>query len=1376
MSLLGNLTNFDHKTCEWSIFKGRLTQFIKVNAVVEDNQSAILLTHLTDESYRLLRNLAYPANVDELKYNQLIKYLDDHFKPKKCSYADKARFYGATRNLGETLGDWAARLRGLASYCDFGTALETNLADRFVLGLGPGPEREKLFEQNASELKLGQALKIAEKAESVREAKAVIAGTATIKEEPLYRASSEGRYRAGGGGVAREGSGARAPLAGRDQRAAPRCSVCGMKSHDGDRCRYKAYRCQKCGVVGHLKKVCKSTRLNNMEGVDNNLADQNCCEECQLYNLRYVSSKPIELNVTLGNIPVLMELDSGSGTCVMSQRMYLQYFSNYALKDCNIKMCLYNGHKISPLGYFSIEVKYNALNKNINIFVLKGEGPGLLGRDFMTAFNLVLTTKLNKISETNDQDVNKLLEQYPDLWRDELGSFNKFKVKLQLKENANPKFFKPRSVPFALKDKVEEELNRLVGLGVLVPVNHSQYATPIVPVLKENGKVRIAGDYSVTLNKDLIIDKYPLPRIEEVFARLGGGEHYSKIDLKNAYNQFLLCDSSQDLTTINTSKGLFKYTRLVYGLAPAPALFQKSMESLLSGIDGVSCWLDDICVTGPNKMAHLCRLRDVLSRLNEAGLRLQQDKCKFFKPSVTYLGYVINKEGLHTSPDKVKAIIDSPEPTNITEVKRFLGVVNYYRSFIPNASSIMSPLHELLRAGAEWQWGERQRSAVRRVKRELVSERTLAHFDPAARLELAVDAGPAGLGAVLSLRDRTGLERPLAFASRSLTPSERNYSQIQKEATAIIFGVKRFHQYLYGRSEPFILKTDHRPLVSIFNNNSGISVTTALRLQRYAIILSAYRYTVQYTTGASNVVADYFSRAPLPETITTTDKEFDTFCSLNFLDSVLPAVTANDIRQATENDTVLKTVIKYINKGWPRKITCKLIRPYFQCKTDLQLENGTLLRGHRVVIPSTLREKMLRELHSSHLGIIKMKSNARSRMWWPGIDGDIELRSAACDTCVALRPAPPREAPAPWPKPPGPFHRVHIDYLSIGQRVYLVVVDAYSKWLECVYMNNGTTTQELIKQLKKIFATFGLPYTLVSDNDAKINCHEFIKFCSSNNINYITSPVYHPNSNGMAESSVKICKKMLKCILRENLKPDVIHEKLLGYIFEYRNTMQCTTGETPATLMFGRKLRTRLDLILPAVKQNNSELPPHRRNFEIGDVVLARWYSARKETWEQGIVKSKIGNKMFKVYMSNFDSYCIRHTDQLIKYKGDQLIRLNMPPVDTMSANRGPVFLSPATTEPNIVVSQAPESTARIEGEGNVVQAEDEVWIDCDGDVGEHGPRAPAPPDAAAVGAQAQAPAPDPDPVAPAAVEPLAAEQPASRHQLRPRRPVDYKV
>ncbi|XP_037964899.2 uncharacterized protein LOC119691463 [Plutella xylostella] len=297
MAFLGNLAIFDHKTCEWDIFKGRLLQFVKVNKVEEDFKSAILITHLSDESYRLVRNLAYPSDVDTKTFKELVLLLDTHFKPRQCSFADMAKFHGATRSAGESLGDWAARLRGLASYCDFGTALETNLRDRFVLGLGSGPERDKLFEQNPAGLTFARALELAQQAECTREAKQL--DKLVIKDEPIYRASFEGRSQRdgstrrgnyGGGGSSnsgRAGAGSSGdPRASGGPGSDTRCAVCGMKNHTEEKCRFKSYRCQKCRVKGHLKKVCDKSKYSRINNIDDDELNSGC-EECQNFNIRF---------------------------------------------------------------------------------------------------------------------------------------------------------------------------------------------------------------------------------------------------------------------------------------------------------------------------------------------------------------------------------------------------------------------------------------------------------------------------------------------------------------------------------------------------------------------------------------------------------------------------------------------------------------------------------------------------------------------------------------------------------------------------------------------------------------------------------------------------------------------------------------------------------------------------------------------------------------------------------------------------------------------------------------------------------------------------------------------------------------------------------
>ncbi|XP_048482852.1 uncharacterized protein LOC125489797 [Plutella xylostella] len=330
MSFFGNISVFDHKSGEWSIFKGRLTQFFKINDVKVANKSAVLITHLSDETYRLLRNLVYPKDIDGLSYDDLVQVLDAHFKPKQCSFADKAKFYGATRNPGESLGEWAARLRGLASFCNFGTALESTLLDRFVLGLGMGPERDRLFEQDSSDLTFAKALEIAERAECAREAKALVTNGAgvVIQQEPVYRVASER------GGAPRRPPPRAAPAAAapgdqRDQHVS-RCSVCGLKNHSELKCRFKSFKCQKCGVKGHLRKMCK-LRVNNIETEEN---DSTCedCKECSLFNMRYENYEPITLPVKINNEQYCMEIDSGSGISVMSHSFYSENFEGNNLK------------------------------------------------------------------------------------------------------------------------------------------------------------------------------------------------------------------------------------------------------------------------------------------------------------------------------------------------------------------------------------------------------------------------------------------------------------------------------------------------------------------------------------------------------------------------------------------------------------------------------------------------------------------------------------------------------------------------------------------------------------------------------------------------------------------------------------------------------------------------------------------------------------------------------------------------------------------------------------------------------------------------------------------------------------------------------------
>ena len=244
---------------------------------------------------------------------------------------------------------------------------------------------------------------------------------------------------------------------------------------------------------------------------------------------------------------------------------------------------------------------------------------------------------------------------------------------------------------------MEQELERLEKAGVLERVNHSEWAAPIVTVPKRHGQVCICGDYKVTVNSVLDVDQYPLPRPEDLFATLAGGKYFSTLDLSHTYNQIVLDEDSHKYLTINTHRGLYRYTRLPFGVASAPSIFQKTMDLLLQGMDGVMCYLDDILVSGRTELEHLENLRKVLQKFQDHGIRVKKPKCAFMKTSVQYLGHIIESDGLHATDAKLQAIVEAPSPRNVPELRSFLALLNYYGRFIPNLSTLIHPLNHLLR-------------------------------------------------------------------------------------------------------------------------------------------------------------------------------------------------------------------------------------------------------------------------------------------------------------------------------------------------------------------------------------------------------------------------------------------------------------------------------------------------------------------------------------------------------------------------------------------------------------------------------------------------------------------------------------------------------
>ena len=647
------------------------------------------------------------------------------------------------------------------------------------------------------------------------------------------------------------------------------CYRCGGKHVPWDY-RFKDQSCRYCKKLGHIARVChkkaQQQKMRPDKKPTNKVELSEDLDDSQ--KLHHVEGKrrsqpPYIVSVSLDGRSTQMEVDTGATLSLMSETTYRKLWKvPPKLKPTTECLSTYSGQRLVVLGTLSVKVKYEAQQVVLPILVVQGSGPTLLGRDWLK--NIQLNWKELSIHYTRKyRSPDEVLTKNEILFRPELGKAKGIEAKLYLDPEATPRFCKARPVPYALREKVENELQRLETKGIIEPVQMSDWAAPIVPVLKRDGSVRICGDYKLTVNQAAKLDPYPLPRIESLFSRLSAGKRFTKLDIAHAYQQIPLDEDSRNSVSINTQKGLFRYNRLPFGVHSAPTIFQRAKEGLLRYIPSTVVYIDDILITGETEEEHLHNIDTVMSRLKEEGLTLKKSKCHFLLEKVEYLGHTISEKGLQPTDDKIRAIRDAPVPQNVTQLRSFLGMVNYYGKFLKDVSSKLSPLYRLLHKKSSWKWGSEETRVFDLVKKQLIKAPVLVHYDPTKPISLAADASPYGVGAVLSLVMEDGSEMPIAYASRTLNVVEKRYSQLDKEAAAIMFGVKRFHQYLYGRK--FSIVSYHKPLQYLLNENKAVPAMASARLQRWALTLSAYHHTISCRPGEKIANSDGLSRLPLPK-------------------------------------------------------------------------------------------------------------------------------------------------------------------------------------------------------------------------------------------------------------------------------------------------------------------------------------------------------------------------------------------------------------------------------------------------------------------------------------------------------------------------------
>ena len=671
-----------------------------------------------------MKTLAIPGKPTDLNFAEIVEKVKNHFTPKPSPIIKRFEFNTRKQKANETVSEYVAALRRIAEYCEYGATLDHMLRDRLVCGIADKRVQDRYLRE--SKLTYQEALEMALAAETAEKDSQKLRASGDDSHAALVAVTHKEET------VVQQVRPARSRLSKRSgQRGSPtghkesQCQRCGGK-HDPTKCRFREYDCHYCKKKGHLAAVCRKKQAEAAQTAQQaHRVEVAPSEQGREYNLYHVndkgSTKSLIVDIKLNGQLTQMEVDTGASVSLLGEVHFKPLREKGAtLRPSSAKLSTYTGETIQVLGIADVKVEYKGQTATLPLLVIPGAGPPLLGRDWLNVLRLDWKSIFQVHSQRSLQDV---LEAYSEVFEEELGTVKGVFTKIHVADTAIPKFHKARSVPFALRGKVEKELERLQKQGIIEPVQFASWAAPIIPVEKTDGTIRICGDYKVTVNRAAELDKYPIPRIDDLFASLAGGERFTKLDLSHAYQQILLDPESRKYVTVNTHKGLFTYNRLPFGVSSAPSIFQRVMESVLQGIPGVCVYIDDILVTGHNEQEHLDHLERVFKRVKDAGMRLKREKCKYLLPAVDYLGHTISQEGLRTSDEKVEAILQAPAPANVTELRSFLGLVNYYGKFLPDLATLLSPLYLLLQKKQKWMWCSAQEEAFRKVKELLKSSR-----------------------------------------------------------------------------------------------------------------------------------------------------------------------------------------------------------------------------------------------------------------------------------------------------------------------------------------------------------------------------------------------------------------------------------------------------------------------------------------------------------------------------------------------------------------------------------------------------------------------------------------------------------------------------
>lgn len=750
----------------------------------------------------------------------------------------------------------------------------------------------------------------------------------------------------------------------------------------------------------------------------------------------------------------------------------------------------------------------------------------------------------------------------------------------------------------------------------------------------------------------------------------------------------------------------------MFGISCAPEIFQKVMESILAGLDGVIVYLDDVLVYGKSQPEHDLRLELVQNRLKDFEILLNELKCVRNVSQLEFLGHKLSKDGIRPTESKISAIKCFREPQNVAELRSFLGLITYIGRFIPQLADKTDPLRKLLRTGEHYKWTVEHQKSFEEIKTAVCRTNFLGYFNPMDLCIVIADASPVGLGAVLLQEDKSGSIRIISFASKALSDVEKKYFHTEKEALALVWAVDKFQLYLLGKH--FKLITDCKPLQFLFKERTKPNA----RIERWVLRLQAYSFEVVYEPGTVNI-ADAISRLSL-----SNPTDFDVVgenCIYQLVLSLIPkAITLQEVEAETLKDDIIQQVIRNLETGaW-----CEKTQMFKMFRTELCKSGNFLLRGDRLVIPEKMQNQVLELAHESHPGIVVMKRRLRQKVWWPTMDKQVEAFVKKCKACTLVSSPDPPEPLNRTKMPDQAWTHIAADFvgpLPSGHNL-LVLIDYYSRFTEVVIMKQ-ITANLTIRALHETFCRFGMPEFLRTDNGPQFISTELQQFCEQFGIQHEKTTPYWPQANGEVERINRSIGKRLK-ISQETEGSDWKWD-LRMFILMHNSTPHSTTGVAPSSLMFGRILKDKLPGLLVKNKKiieevydydhmkkmKGAEYADQRRRahynpIDVGDTVVTRRiqkenklstpfhpdeYTVIERRGSEAVVQSKDSNRIIHRNTT--------HLKKLITGNGpNSSSEENVEPNNAKDMNSNTEDNSRAKTSTEKELNQRPRRAAKMPG------------------------------------------------------------------------------